>query len=133
EETGYHEGFQKAEEAVFQKYESILQEANNIVEKATKDYHRTVEKHEQAIVVLAIKAAERILTKEIERDETYVTSIIDKAMEDLNEFEDISIHVSPIDYELVMSQKEELEQSIRDGETLSIYVNTKLKQGDCVI
>lgn len=133
EEKGYEVGFQKGEESALQQYEALLEEANRIVEKATEDYHRTIEKHEQTIVTLSIKAAQKILKREIEADETYVTSIIRKAMEDLNELTNISIYVSPIDYELVLQQKTEIEQSMQDEETLSIYIDPKLTKGDCII
>ena len=132
-EQGYEEGFQKAQEEALQKYHSLIEQANDIVQKATDDYHKTIEKHEHAIITLAIKTAEKIITKEIEQDETYVTSIIRKAMEDLKDHSNVAIYVSPNDYDLVMNQKDELEQSLQDGEILSIYVDQKLNEGDCII
>lgn len=132
-QQGYEEGFEKAKEEVFRQYETLIAEANRIVEKAKEDYYQTIEKHQHAIITLAIKAAEKILTREIERDESYVTSIIRKAMEDLKDHSNVAIHVSPKDYELVISQKDELEQSLNDGEILSIYVDHKLDQGDCIL
>lgn len=133
QQQGYEEGYQKAQEEALQKYDVLIEQANNIVQKATEDYHRTIEKHEHAIITLAIKTAEKIITKEIEQDETYVTSIIRKAMEDLKDHSNVAIHVSPNDYDLVMNQKDELEQSLKDGEILSIYVDQKLNEGDCII
>lgn len=130
---GYEEGYREGQQSAMSKYESLLHEANEIVEKATEDYYRTIEKHQQAIITLAIKASEKIITKEITLDETYVTSIISKAMDDLKDHSNISIYVSPKDYGLVMKQKDELEQSIQSGELLSIYVDTKLHEGDCII
>ena len=133
QQKGYEEGYKQGQQAALQQYEKLLQDANEIVEKATEDYHRTIQKHEQAIIVLAIKTAEKILTKEIQEDKSYVTSMIRKAMEELKDHSNIAIYVSPNDYELVMNQKQELEQSVKDGELLSVYIDATLDEGDCVI
>lgn len=133
QQQGYEDGFQQGKQEVLEQYQTLIQEANDIVDKAKEDYYKTIEKHEKAIITLAIKAAEKILTKEIEQDESYVTSIIRKAMEELKDHSHVAIYVSPKDYELVINQKDELEQSLQEGEILSIYVDQKLSQGDCIL
>ena len=133
EKIGYKVGYDAGEEKALTEYEKLLTEANQIVENATKDYHRTIEKHEEAIAQLAITVAAKIIDDKIAGDNSYFINIVKKAIEELKDTSNISIYLHPQDYEFVSKQKEELEQLVEDDEIISIYCDQHLNKGDCVI
>ncbi|MFD2133127.1 flagellar assembly protein FliH [Pseudogracilibacillus auburnensis] len=133
EKIGYGIGYDKGQENAEQEYEKLLTQANEIVSKAKHDYEQTIEKHQQAIIQLAISAAEKIINDQISKNQDYFTAIVVKAMDELKDKSTIAIYVSPHDYTFICQQKEELEQILEEGELLSIYVDQHLHQGDCVI
>lgn len=133
EKTGYKIGYDQGQEEALKAVQSQLVEANKIVDSATKDYHQTVAKHELAIIQLAIATAEKIIKTKIEEVPDHFTVIIQEAIKELKDRSQVTIYVSPGDYQFIILQKEELEQLLEDGELLSIYIDQHLSRGDCTI
>lgn len=133
EEVGYKVGYDAGEEKAIQEYNDVIKKVNEIVETATKDYHRTIEKHELAIVQLAITAAKKIINHKISKNEEHFLAIVKKAIKELKDKSTLSIYLHPDNYQFVSKQKEELEQMIEDDEIISLYIDDSLNEGDCVI
>lgn len=131
--VGFKVGYDEGQESATEQYTNLLAEANEIVQTAKKDYEQTIEKHEKAIVHLAVTVAKKIISEEIRDNQDHFTAIVRKAIDDLKDKSNISIYLHPYDYQFVIRQKEELEQMVEDGETISVYVDQHLNEGDCVI
>src|SRR5690625_2125220 len=127
--TGYDAGVEKAE----QTYERLMTEANERTKLATDDYYKTIAKHEQAIIQLAMAAAEKVTKQHIDASDVGITEIVKQALKDLKDKSNISIYVHHTDYEFVMNRKEELEEILDEGQLLSIYIDDQMNQGDCII
>ena len=132
-EAGYKIGFDQGREEALAKYTELINQANQLVDAATEDYHRMIEKHEEAIIQLAIASAEKIIGLQIKEDSTVFSKIVKKAVEELKDHSHVTIYVHPDDYPILIKQKEELEQLLEDGEIISIYINQQLHPGDCSI
>lgn len=132
-ETGYKIGFDQGREEALAEYIKLINKANQLVDAATEDYHRMIEKHEEAIIQLAIASAEKIIGLQIKEDSTVFTKIVKKAIEELKDHSHVIIYVHPDDYPILIEQKEELEQLLEDGEIISIYIDQQLNIGDCSI
>lgn len=133
QQIGYKTGYDAGEEQAMKSYEQQLSEANNIVESAKADYFQTIAKHEKTMIQLAITTAEKILHEKLEEDKHYFTKILKEAMNDIKGRSEVVIYVSPSNYEFVMNRKEELELILEEGGIISVYVDQKMNQGDCVI
>lgn len=127
--TGYDAGIEKAEE----EYRSALEKVNNLTESARKDYFETIAKHENAIIELAIATAEKVTKQHLAESITGMVDMVKEAMEDLQKRSNISLIVTPHDYEHVLSRKEELEELLEEGEVISIYNDERMNVGDCFI
>lgn len=131
--TGYKIGFDQGREEALAEYTELINQANQLVDAATEDYHRMIEKHEEAIIQLAIASAEKIIGLQIKEDSAVFSKIVKKAVEELKDHSHVTIYVHPDDYPILIKQKEELEQLLEDGEIISIYINQQLHPGDCSI
>lgn len=132
-EMGYKIGFDQGREEALSEYAELIEKANKLVDASTEDYHRMIEKHEEAVIQLAIACAEKIIGLEMKENPTVFTSIVKKAIEELKDHSHVTIYVHPDDYPVLMKQKEELEQLLEDGEIISIYIDQQLNPGDCSI
>jgi len=132
-ELGKKIGFDQGKEEALQQYGALIDEANHIIEAARADYIRTIEKHEQGIVELALASAKKIIGHELENNPDLFASIIKKAIEELKDHSHVTIYLHPDDFPFAINQKEELEQLLEDDEVLSIYIDKQLNRGDCKI
>lgn len=132
-ETGYQAGYEQGKNEAIEQYNALIAEANELVDMAKKDYDAIVKKYEEAIVQLAIAAAEKIIHTEIGKDASHYVSIVQQAIEELQDRTELKVYVHPDDYPFIMKQKSEIEQLLEDDETLSIYMDPQLIRGDCFI
>src|SRR5699024_7932494 len=95
------------------------------------DYFETIAKHENAIIELAIATAEKITKQHLAESITGMAEMVKDAIDDLQKRSNISLFVSPNDYEHVLSRKEELEALLEEGEVSATYRNERLDVGDC--
>lgn len=130
---GYEAGFAKGEQAAKESYTALIAEANAIVKTAHEEFIRTVDKHKLAIGTLAVKTAEKILTTKLEKDPAYFMNIVRETIDELKDKPSIEIMLHPDDYELVMEQKDELEEVLVDEATLTVQMNVELNKGDCIL
>lgn len=133
QEVGYKVGYDAGYEEVFKKYESLLTEANDIVQLAKQEFDKTVSKHEQAIINLAIAVAEKITAHSIETEPELFKQIVEDAILDLIDSSNVEIFVHPSHYDLILSQKEELEQIVRNDDVISVYTDKSLLEHSCII
>lgn len=132
-DKGYEDGFNIGKQESLNKYNALIDQANELIEQATKDYHATIEKSEEMIVDLAIHTAERIMQQKITDDPKNFLPIVSSAIHEIKDQSTISIYLHPNNYEVVLQQKAEL-ADLLDGDTkLSIYINQHLKENDCMI
>src|SRR5699024_11282092 len=83
------------------------------------DYFETIAKHENAIIELAIATAEKITKQHLAESITGMAEMVKDAIDDLQKRSNISLFVSPNDYEHVLSRKEELEALDRKSTRLN--------------
>lgn len=128
-ETGYNDGIELAQ----QEYQTALARINDITATAQEEYFETIAKHEYAIIELAIITAEKITKQSLRESVTGMTTMVKDAIKDLQKRSNISLYVTPDDYQHVVSRKEELEELLQDGEVIAIYIDDKMNEGDCLI
>src|SRR5699024_10997816 len=105
-----------------------LNQVNELTEQAKQDYYKTIDKHEETIIQLAIATAEKIIHHEIQVDNSFIANIIGEAINELKNEAYIHIYCHPEAYELVVMQKPELEQIVGTKDLISIYVDPELKK-----
>lgn len=132
-EMGYKEGYEIALQEVERKYQTMLNEANEITFLAKEEYDKTISKYQQAIVQLAVAIANKIVTTSIEEKPEYFSKLVETAILDLKDSSNVELHVHPSQYKFIMEQKEEFEQIVRNEDVISIYINKQLQPNSCII
>lgn len=133
QQTGYQAGLTEGREQGYEEMKASIQLAKHVIDVAKQDYHEKIDAAEGTILQLAIKVAEKIIGASLEKDEQYYLSMIKAVLKEVREDREVQIHVHPVYYEMILSEKEEL-LTLFPGETsLYIYPDDELSELDCFI
>jgi flagellar assembly protein FliH len=130
---GYSAGFESAELDVRIQYQKKIEQANAIVESATKDYHAALEKSEDMIAQLAVNVAEKIIKTSLTESPAAFLKIVKAAVKEIEDQSTITIYLHPQNYETVFDQKQELVNLLGNESKLSLYVKEDLSENGCII
>ncbi|WP_378932149.1 flagellar assembly protein FliH [Metabacillus herbersteinensis] len=132
-QEGYAEGLELGRQEAERMHVEFIEESRKIVTLAKQDYEDKVQSAEETILTLSVKLAEKILASEIDQSQERFTEIIKKALKEVKEYVDIKIHVHPINYQLLLSQKTELTLLITNESDLLIYADEEMDEKSCYI
>ncbi|WP_246001208.1 flagellar assembly protein FliH [Oceanobacillus piezotolerans] len=130
---GYTAGFSVGEEDGLQQYQALITQANDIVTAVKEDYHAMLEKSEETIAELAVVTAEKILKSHITEKPEAFLPIVKAAIKEIKEQAEVTIYLSPDNFQLVMDYKEELQSILENDTKLSIYLKEDLTENKCII
>jgi flagellar assembly protein FliH len=132
-QEGFQAGLLEGRQKGFQEFKESIDLAREVIDSAKKDYKLTLESSDKAILDLALKVSEKILGKMINENEENFLHLVKRALKEAREYREIELHVHPVHYGFLLSQKEEL-MSIFPRETnFYIYPNEDLSETSCVI
>ncbi|WP_159462056.1 flagellar assembly protein FliH [Salirhabdus sp. Marseille-P4669] len=126
-------GFEEGKKEAMQKYDQDLQVAFAIVKSAQEEQQKWIDKQDNVILEIALKAAERILHYTVQEDEKAFRSLVKGAMEEVSGLQSIALCVHPDDYQNMINVKQEIEQTIGNQASLSIFPNKELAKYSCII
>jgi len=130
---GYETGFTTGEADSLAKYKQLIDQANDIIRSANEDYMKTIKQSDQTIIELAIYVAEKIIHQQLTINHQIITQIVQDAIEDLADQQEIKVFVSSKDYEHLLRQKKDLENIVDPSSKLFIMIDEQLDQGMCLI
>lgn len=133
EENGYNEGFQQGLQEGQKQYETFIEEAREVVAASKRDYFQRLDESEPAIVQLAIKVAEKIISNTLDTNQDEWLSIVKDVINEVREQEQVKIYVHPNWYEFTLSHKEELRLQLPNCDHLYIYPDVHLEEHGCLI
>lgn len=130
---GYNAGFQSGLEQGHENWLSQLNEVKRFMDQLRNDYHSVLSEAEPQMVILAIRAAEKILGMKLqETPETWI-SIVKQLVKEAREFEDIKLYVPTHWFELTQKYREELKNMLQSTATLFIYPDETLTENGAII
>ncbi|MFD2925522.1 flagellar assembly protein FliH [Halobacillus naozhouensis] len=132
-QEGFDKGIRDGQAQGYQEYSEQLAQINHILSLAQKDYASTVSASEEMILELAVTSAEKIINAQLVEKPEYFLSVVKKVIEEVREHPEIVVYVHPDDYELIQSQKGELESITSFKATLTIYINDSQERFGCMI
>lgn len=133
EEEGFQKGYEEGKNDALERYESLVEKANTIYLTSVEDYHKTIKKHTETIIQLAMKVAEKIMNMNVKEHPENFSLILHKALDQLKVDSTITIHIHPNNYPFVQQQKEELEQLLDGEKNIILQMDHRLNEGDCMI
>ncbi|MEH6937017.1 flagellar assembly protein FliH [Bacillus sp. JJ664] len=132
-EEGIALGKEEGRQIAMYEYESLLNEAKEVVESSKVDYLNRIEESEDAILKLGLAVSEHILLLEIDQNQEHLLPIVKKVLHEIREEKDIRLTIHPSQYDLLVSQRVELEKILLNESKLFIYPDETLSIGSCVI
>lgn len=118
QQEGFEEGFKKWVEAIAE------------MEKEIARVHGEVEK---MIVPIAIKAAKKIVNKELEQSEDTIVEIVAGNLKAVSQHKQVTIYVNKKDLQTIEAQKPRLKEIFEHLESLSIRERADVEPGGCII
>ncbi|WP_157796204.1 flagellar assembly protein FliH [Bacillus xiapuensis] len=132
-QEGYEAGFQEGRKNGYSEYAERIATAVRTVDCSKEEYIRNVQHADQTILDIAIKSAEKIMNQVLEEQPERFFPVIKQALKDLYDQKEIQIHVHPVQYPMVVEQKEELEEMIPADAACYIYPNEEVGENGCYI
>lgn len=132
-QEGYETGFQNGVSRGLEDWKKQLEEVKQFIEKTKQDYYQVLSEAEPQIILLAMKAAEKIIGKKLqETPETWI-SIVKQLVKEAREFEEVKLYV-PVDwFDLTVQHRDELKNVLQSTASLFIYPDESLKENGAVI
>jgi flagellar assembly protein FliH len=130
---GHEQGYQVGEKEALTEYEARLAEAQRIIDLAKVEHHNKLDSSIESIVTLSMKVAEKVLGCTLETDPSFYTKLVQTALKEVKEKEEIRIYVSPTQYPNILQHKQLLQNIINSQYDLAIYPESDLAEDGCWI
>ncbi len=132
-EIGYMDGMEMGRQRGYEEASEQLALARQTVEAARHDAKEYVESSDQVILELAMTVAEKILMSRIEESHDMFMPLVKQAVKEARDAKEVQLRIHPVQYEMVLKHKEEL-QHLFSGET-SFYIlpDEELQETGCAI
>ncbi|WP_186577473.1 flagellar assembly protein FliH [Aquibacillus kalidii] len=132
QQEGYQAGFQTGKEDSHSQYIELIDYAKSIVDLAKQDYQSIIEQSEEDILKLSVEVASKVVHMRVEQDNP-ILQIVKGVLREVKEQPSILVFAHPEDYTLILESKQELSNIVGSRSELSIYPDTDVEKGGCVI
>ncbi|MEI2355051.1 flagellar assembly protein FliH [Mesobacillus zeae] len=132
-ENGFVRGLMDGRNRGYEEYTELLNFAKGIIDSAKADYRQQIESAETVILELGMKVAEKIIGKAINEEKDSYMHYVKRALKSARDYKEVQLHIPPVHYEFLLTQKEELEAVFPRETDFYIYPNDDLPEGSCVI
>jgi flagellar assembly protein FliH len=132
-QKGYEEGLRQGKQEGLQAYQSLVAEAQEMIDLTKKDYYSYIQSSEEVILNLGFEIAEKIIGQQLEEDREKFLSLVKTAIKEVREHREIHLFVSTCYYSVVHERKEELLSLLNGEMNLFIYPDEELAETACVI
>lgn len=130
---GYEQGFQAGKTEALMEYEGLCLQAKQAVELSNLEHQKKVDSSIETIIAVSIKVAEKILGHEFERDSDAYMKMVQTALKEVKEKEEVKIYVSTKQYPHLILNKQHLQNIINSQYDLLIFPEADLQEDGCWI
>jgi type III secretion protein L len=114
-------------------YREGLSQWNKLLQEAREKAGRILTAHEQELVRLAIRAAERIIGEELRHNREAALSIAKNALASVRRERSVVLHVHPDDVSFVRSRLADLQPSAPAIREMHVIGNPSITSGGCIV
>lgn len=126
-EKGYHEGNLIGKKMGEQMMETVVKKYDQTIVDFTISHKKLVESMETETVRLSLEIAKSILGREVSTDSDVVTALVTLALKRLQGHHEITLKVSPDDFERVRDGVAQVDSAVRVEQVVS------LERGDFIL
>lgn len=121
------------EQAQREGYEAGFKQWAEHVAKLETEIEKVRKETEQKIIPVALKAAKKIVGREIELSESVIVDIVATNLKAVSQHKKITIYVNKKDLEALEANKNRLKQMFETLESLVVREKSDVKPGGCII
>ncbi|MBS4198954.1 flagellar assembly protein FliH [Bacillus sp. FJAT-49732] len=132
-EKGLQIGLEEGRRNGYVEYENLIGKAKEVVNSSKEAFKTYLESSEGTIVDIALTSAERIIHTSLEDQKERFIPLVKRALKEAKDFKEVQIHVHPLQYELLTSEKNELDAIFPPGTQCFIYPDEDLGEYSCFI
>lgn len=130
---GYEDGYGKGKQTGLQETIAALNMMNEVVDQL-KNYHvQILNDSQKDIVKMAMAVAEKVLHSEIRMNPDAVLSVVKNALNKVNFKKEFTIHVNPLDLEVIKGAGDQIRAMLDNCESLKFKVSPQVEPGGCVV
>jgi len=130
---GYQIGVQEGQNAGYTEYAEHLEQAKNIINASKLDYENYINNAETEILDLGIKVAEKIIQTSISENKEHFLQLVKKVLKETRAQKEIQLHVNPMHYQYLLSEKDELLALFPIKPSLFIFPDDAAAENSCII
>lgn len=130
--SGYQDGFKVGKEESLKEYQTLLDQAREIIELAEQESETILSLAEPTILRLGIVAASKIINHKLAESDAFI-EITKNVLKEVQEQPAIRVISSPTDYQTLQKYKDELRLIIDEKADLTFYPDETLSIGSCII
>ena len=132
-QKGYNEGYDKGYNESIQKYNMLIEQANQIIDEAENYKKQSIESLEQEIIQVVLASVEKITRKILDENDDIILGIIKNAIETMTFRDYLIVTVSKEDFEIVEFAKNKILATYPGISKIEIKVADNFKKGDVEI
>jgi flagellar assembly protein FliH len=130
---GYEDGYGKGKQTGIQETAAALSMTNEVVEQL-KNYHvQILNDSQKDIAKMALAVAEKVLHAEIRMNPDVVLSVVKNALNKVNYKKEFTIHVNPLDLEVLKGAGDQIRAMLDNCESLKFKASPQMEPGGCVV
>lgn len=133
EQKAREDGYKYGESLAMQQYQNLINEAEEIKQKAIEFHDNTISGLESEIVEMVIQIARKVIGTELTQNRDVILGLIRNALSATSTTDKILICVSADDYDYVVENKEKVAEGIKGIRGFDIIKDNSLKKGECFI
>lgn len=126
---GYEEGIVEAQ----RQYEDMVRQAEEIKNNAIIEYSQVLKGIETDAVNMVMEIAKKVISDEISINKENILFLVKQAFEKCSNKDDVTLKVSPEDYEFMVANKDRMLSLIEGIGEIEIKKEGSLKAGSCII
>lgn len=128
-QAGTNQGLLQVEEEFREK----RQEMHDLIQTAYEEKAKIVQQSESFLLSLSVKVAEKVIKEELKQHDEQLLNVVKHALKQIEESEDVVMHVSPEDYPIILPFLEEIKTYVRAESELKLIPVASLAKGGCMI
>lgn len=130
---GYQIGINEGQNAGYTEYAEYLEQAKSIIEASKLDYENYINSAETEILELGMKVAEKIVQTSISENKEHFLQLVKKVLKETRDQKEIQLHVNPLHYQYLLSEKDELLALFPIKPSLFIFPDEAAAENGCII
>jgi flagellar assembly protein FliH len=131
--AGLRQGLEDAKRQMAEQVKQTADNCNAIVDAAEQDARRILQEAEPKIIELVLAISRKVIKDEVEERPAVVLELVRGALERVRDQNQITIHVSPDDYEFILQSRRQLQAVVGAEQTLTLTADAVLTKGGCLI